>query len=107
MIVSHKELSLILTNHFALDLRESGVDSESAYLKFLQTKLAVKVEQLIINDLEKLLQILYRIDVSQKYSDEAFELGEVKKVSMKLSELIIKRQLKKITYARKFNQEES
>lgn len=105
--MSHQELSTILTNHFALDLRDGEIDSESAYLKFLQTKLAVKIEQLINSDLEKLLQILYRIDVPQKYSDEVFELGEIKKVSMKLSELIIKRQLKKITYARKFNQEES
>ena len=105
--MSHQELSTILTNHFSLDLRDSEIDSESAYLKFLQTKLAVKIEQLINNDLEKLLQILYRIDVPQKYSDEAFELGEIKKVSMKLAELIIKRQLKKINYARKFNQEDS
>lgn len=100
--MSLKELTEILTEQFALTSKNDEIDSESAYLKYLQAKLAAKIEFLINSNLEKLFQILYLIDVPQKYSDEAFELGEVKKISMKLSELIIQRQLDKINYARKF-----
>lgn len=103
--MEYQELSSILTNHFSLDLRGRGVDGESAYLRFLQRKLAVRIEFLINSDLEKLLQILYRIDVPQKSSDEAFNLGKINDISMMLAELIIKRQLQKIEYARKFNQD--
>lgn len=100
--MANLELTEILNNHFSLSFNNSDVDSESAYLKHLQQKLAVRIEFLISTDMEKLLQILYRIDVPQKYSDEAFSLGDVKNISMKLSELIIRRQLEKIEYSRKF-----
>ena len=98
----NQELTEILEHHFALEKGDRSVDADSAYLEFLQKKLAHRIEYLINADLEKLLQILYRIDVPQKYSDEAFNLGEIKKVSMKLAELIIRRQLEKIEYARNF-----
>lgn len=105
--MKYLELSTILTNHFNIDIKNSEVDAESAYLKFLERKLAARIQFLINSDVEKLLQILYRIDVPQQYSDEAFDLGDISKISMKLSELIIKRQLKKIEYAKQFNQENS
>ena len=103
--MDYRELSDILKNHFSLEVADQAVDSESAYLNFLQKKLAVRIELLINSDLEKLLQILYRIDVPQQYSDKAFDLGKIEDVSMKLSELIIQRQLKKVNYAKKFHRE--
>lgn len=100
--MSHHELTEILSKHFTVSLSNNELDTESAYLKYIQKKLATRIEFFINTDMEKLLQILYRIDVTQKYSDEAFGLGEISKISMKLSELIIKRQLEKIEYSRKF-----
>lgn len=97
-----QELAKILEHHFALETGGKEIDSNSAYLEFLQRKLAVRIETLINSNLDKLLQILYRIDVPQKYSDQAFELGEIRQVSMKLADLIIRRQLEKIEYARNF-----
>lgn len=97
-----KELEQILQNNFQLSTSESLPDSESEYLKRLQKLLAVRIEHFINTDLEKLLQILYRIDVAQSESDAAFELGEIKKISMDLAEKIIRRQLRKIDYAREF-----
>lgn len=100
--MANQELTEILEHHFSLEKTDREIDTGSAYLEFLQRKLAHRIEYLINSNLEKLLQILYRIDVPQKYSDEAFSLGEVKKVSMKLAELIIRRQLEKINYAKNF-----
>ena len=49
------------------------------------------------------MQALYRIDVDDSASNEAFDLGEINKVSERLAELIISRQLKKIEYSRNFS----
>ncbi|MFT6630108.1 MAG: hypothetical protein ACJAS4_000042 [Bacteriovoracaceae bacterium] len=97
-----KEITDILINNFGLTIKESELDSESQYLKRLQLILSERLEFLIRTDLDRLLQILYRIDVPQKDSDDAFDLGEVKKISFQLAEKIINRQLQKIDYAKKF-----
>jgi hypothetical protein len=81
---------------------ESGLDEET-YLDRLTQNLALKIESLLRNDMEKLLWILYRIDVKDNLVDEAMSLGEVKKIAGKLAHLVIERQLKKINY-RKENQ---
>ena len=96
------ELQDIIANNFGLTQVNTELDTESAYLKELQKKLSERIEYFIKTDLDKLLQILYRIDVDQRVTDEAFNLGEVKKISFVLAEKIIVRQLQKIDYARKF-----
>ncbi len=100
--MSKKELETILNSHFNLSVENNELDTESEYFKRLQALLAQRVEILIRTDIDKLLQILYRIDVHQKDSDQAFDLGEVKKISLKLAEKIINRQLQKVDYAKKF-----
>ncbi len=100
--MSKKELETILNSHFNLSVENNELDTESEYFKRLQALLAQRVEFLIHTDIDKLLQILYRIDVHQKDSDQAFDLGEVKKISLKLAEKIINRQLQKVDYAKKF-----
>ncbi len=96
------ELAKFLNNNFGVTNQSSEIDSQSEYLKRIQEVLAERIEFLISTDLDKLLQILYKIDVPQNESDQAFELGEIKKISYKLAERIIARQLLKIDYARKF-----
>lgn|SRR3989338_6398164 len=76
---------------------EGDLDTET-YLKKLQEALSLKIESLLRGDMEKLLWIMYRIDVKDSLVDQAMQLGEVKKIALKLSELIIERQLKKINY---------
>ena len=97
-----KDLEDVLKNNFDMVIDGKELDTESEYFKRLQLALAARVELLINTNLEKLLQILYRVDVDQRLSDQAFELGEVKKISMKLAEVIIARQLRKIDYAKNF-----
>ena len=60
--------------------------------------------RLIQVDIERLLQILYRIDIHQQDSDEAFDLGEINLISKALAQKIVARQLKKWDYSQKFNQ---
>lgn len=97
-----KELSEILGRHFGITVHENQLDTESNYLKKIQTMLAERIAFFINTDVEKLFQILYKVDVSPQLTDEAFDRGELKQVSMRLAELIIQRQLRKIDYARKF-----
>jgi hypothetical protein len=98
-----QELSQILQNNFGLTISDGELDTESAYLEHLKLKLSERIKFFIRTDLDKLLQALYRIDVDDSLSNQAFNLGEINLVSNKLAELIILRQLKKIEYSREFN----
>lgn len=100
------ELRSRLENAFNFDLADfqNHLDTESAFFNFLQEKLAERIKFFIRTDMDKLLQALYRIDVNDRLSDEAFNLGEINKVSLKLAELIIIRQLQKLNYSQKFYQ---
>jgi len=101
----NNELIHILETNFNFDLKlaQSELDSESAFLNQLKLKLAERIKFFIRTDIDKLMQALYRIDVDDKLSDQAFNLGEINQIADKLAELIIMRQLQKIDYARKFN----
>jgi hypothetical protein len=103
--MENRELTDIIVTNFNLTDFKGELDSESEYLNALQKALSARIVFFIRSDLDRLLQILYRIDIPQEYSDKAFELGEIKIVSMELAKLIIKRQLQKIDYAKKFNKD--
>lgn len=100
------ELQKRLESNFNFDLANAAqeMDSESAYFKFLQQKLAARIKFFINTNMDKLLQALYRIDISEEDSEAAFNLGEIQQVSLKLAELIIVRQLQKLDYSKKYNQ---
>jgi hypothetical protein len=100
----NKELTEVIVNNFNLSDFNGELDSESEYLKELQKALSERIIFFIRTDLDRLLQILYRIDVPQQYSDKAFNLGEIGQVGMELAKLIINRQLQKIDYAKKYNE---
>jgi hypothetical protein len=97
------ELARILQANFNIKLPDGDLESDSAYFKYLQLALAERIKYFIRTDIDKLLQALYRIDINDKLSDEAFNLGEINKVSEKLAELIILRQLKKLEYSKNYD----
>lgn len=97
-----KELEQVLGNNFDLKTLDNDLSEESEYLKYVQKVLSEKIKFFIRTDLDKLLQILYRIDLAQGITDKAFELGEINAISNELAHAIIVRQLKKIDYSRKF-----
>ena len=98
-----REIARIIESNFNIKLPERELDSESAYFKQLHMALSARIKYFIRTDIDKLLQALYRIDINDKLSDEAFNLGEINKVSEKLSELIILRQIKKLEYSKNYN----
>jgi hypothetical protein len=106
MTIEKDELISFLKSNFSLTLKDGLPDSDSAFFQALQKELAIRIEKLINYDMEKLLWILYRIDIDKKLTDEAFSLGEVKAIANALSLAIIQRQLRKLEYRRKFQQEE-
>ena len=96
------DLKQFIENNFAVQLSESNIDSESAYLKYIHQELTKRIIHYIRVDMDKLTQALYRIDVSDRETDKAFNLGEINAIADKLAELIINRQLKKLAYSREF-----
>jgi len=71
-------------------------------LKFIQTVQNERGAKARLDNLDKLLQALYRIDIDDKLSDQAFELGEINQVARRLAELIVERQLQKLQYSHQF-----
>ncbi len=98
LIVSNLESNF----NFDLLLKEGELDNDSEFFKLLQMKLAERIKYFIRTDIDKLFQVFYRIDLHEAESDAAFDLGEINKISSRLAELIIIRQLEKVNYARDF-----
>ena len=103
-----KDLARYLQTSFNFDLSLDGhaLDSNSAFFEYLKKQLSERIKFLINTDMDKLLQALYRIDVNDRETDRAFALGEIQAVSDRLAELVIRRQMRKLEYAREFNKED-
>lgn len=99
----NKDIENFCINQFGLVPRNELASNDSG-LEYLKDELAKRITFLINQDIDKLLQILYRIDVSQSDTDKAFNLGEVSKISSKLADHIIRRQIKKYEYSSKFKE---
>lgn len=80
----------MLAKHFADD-EISNISQEDVLRKLLSEKIVY----LMLHDMEKLLAILYRIDVNEKKVKEAFAYNEAQKIAPRLAELIIERELQK------------
>lgn len=60
--------------------------------------LTQKIEELLQHDLSKLMNILYRIDVSEEKVKTAFQQQEFFQIAAQLSDLVIQRQQQKMKY---------
>lgn len=80
----------IIEDNFHLQL---GSDDEA--LKKIRGLLIDKLDFLIAHDFEKLLSILYRIDVSERKVKEALAAQTDRNPSELLADLIIERQMEK------------
>lgn len=88
-----------LDRNFNTDLTTaSEIGSESAFYREVIEKLAIRIRSYIERDVDKLFQVLYQIDVKDYLIDQAFNLGEVQKVSEKIAELILDREIQKLKY---------
>lgn len=67
----------------------------SGSYEMLHKKLTEHIIYLLLQNMEKLLQIFYRIDVAEKDVKQAFSQHDPRKIAPQLAELVIRRELKK------------
>ncbi len=70
-------------------------DIKASNLEQLKEWLTSEIIKLMMNDMEKLLNILYRIDVNEKKVKEVFAQHNPKLIAPNLAELIIEREMGK------------
>lgn len=75
--------------------RYFGTDPDAADMEVLKNKLAQVIVDLLLHDMERLLGILYRIDVKEEKVKEAFAQHDPRLIAPRLADLIIGRELQK------------
>ena len=85
-----KELNQAISSRFEMAV------SESLAFDDMKHALYTRIRDLLDKNLERLLSMLYRVDLSQKKLDEIFENGSKDKIAMNIAEAVIERQLQKI-----------
>lgn len=85
----------LLQNHFELDTLHSIEDKEKLWEAAVE-QLSKNIADLIDNDFEKLLYILYRIDVNEAKVRKALAESEFDQAPRIIAEMILLRQLEKV-----------
>ncbi len=84
-----------LQKYFEDDVKASNYDQ-------LKEWLTSEIVKLLLNDMEKLLNILYRIDVNEKKVKEVFAQNNPKIIAPILAELILQREIQKAVTREEF-----
>jgi len=90
-----------LSESISKDFNKAGIPSIISKVGFdnlneLKKHLRGKISELLDNDYEKLISILYRIDVDEDKLNELFGSKSRESIPGRLADLIIERQLQKI-----------
>jgi replicative superfamily II helicase len=93
------ELIQYINKDMALELPEKISFAE------LEEKLAASINQLIQNNFEKLVSLLYRIDVSEKKLKNLLQDHVNENAGKIIAQLIIERQLEKMALRKKYKKE--
>ena len=96
-ITSEDLMNLLVSNNFPTVF-------ENYSNQDLESKLAIYINELIDKDFNKLVNLLYRIDISEKKLKIALQ-NEDKTISSgkTIAKLIIERQLQKLEFRKKFS----
>ena len=73
-------------------------------LEQIQKVLTARIREMLDKNVEKLLHILYRIDVNQKKTDKIFNSPFKDEIAENLAAAVIERQLEKIETRKKYRQ---
>ncbi len=92
----HKEVFEIVSGNF--DIVPHNVLS----MNQVRDLLAVRVREMLDKNVEKLVSTLYRIDISQRVTDEIFNLSSKDDIALLIADAVIQRQLQKIETRRKY-----
>ncbi len=84
----------------------STVLPDEISLHELNIRLSAFINQLILTDFEKLIQLLYRIDVSEHRLKQLLQQNHQEEAGKLIAALIIERQIEKIKTRQQFNQQE-
>ena len=69
---------------------------------FLRYELAAYINELLLHDFEKLVQLLYQIDVSEKKLKQVLQKNQNQDAGTLMADLIIKRQEEKLAIKQSF-----
>ncbi|MBV7440969.1 hypothetical protein KRX57_06010 [Weeksellaceae bacterium TAE3-ERU29] len=90
------EVEILHNSLVVLDSQNRYEDIKEAEL--LKTKLIELIRKLLDEDFSRLLQLLYRVDVSEDKLKQAFVIHKEKEPSEIIAEMIIKRQREKLKW---------
>ncbi len=96
-LIEHADTSLSI--YFDEEHPKRGLTREE-----LLSWLTQKIIFLLLHDMEKLLHILYRIDVKELLVKDVFAQHDPKKIAPLLAELILNRELEKVHTRLKYRQ---
>jgi hypothetical protein len=88
-LIEHADLSLSI--YFDDDHQKKAITRQE-----LLSWLTQKIIFLLLHDMEKLLHILYRIDVKESLVKDVFAQHDPKKIAPLLAELILNREIEKV-----------
>jgi hypothetical protein len=87
-------------------LQELGaIKEKDAITNNLRQKLSEHINDLVNSDFEKLVQLLYRLDIDEKKLKKVLQDNPGQNAGEMISELIIERQLQKIKSRQQFSQQ--
>jgi len=100
-MMEHNQLVQQVNKEMAIEL------SEKISLEELHTQLAIHINNLIINNFEQLVNLLYRIDVSEVKIKSFLSRQNSENAGNIIASLIIERQLQKIKTRQQFRQQDN
>jgi hypothetical protein len=101
----YKHLAADISKNFALDTVETDLELENFFEQFRE-KLSAHIFDLLQHDYNRLLAILYRIDVDEKKVRNCLEGSGIFNVSDALADLIIERLIQKIKFRMAYKNKE-
>jgi len=97
MSEDNKQVYEIISGNFELEkVNEITIEE-------IQRILTERIREMLDKNVEKLILILYRIDVSQKKTDEIFKSPFKDEIAENLASAVIERQLEKIETRKKYS----
>lgn len=90
-------LNDLLSKDLQLDEEESLVSGEEKIdLNILHKKLSILVAYLLENDMHRLLNAMYRLDVSEAKFHQAMQSDSKENAAFRIADLIIEREMQKV-----------
>lgn len=90
MINEPQEVFNIISGNFELQRAEVLTFNDVRYI------LTLKIRELLDKNVERLLSIIYRIDINQKKIDRIFENDSKDEIAAQIADAVIERQLMKV-----------